>query len=140
MRKVAHVLAPDSEPLPGASARYPRTHRLLSAAHFQRVFKQNKTKASDRYLTVLAAPNQLNIPRLGTAISIKSAGNAVHRNRIKRLVRESFRLHQTVLSGSDYVVLARPGIAKQSNQRLLDALEKHWRTLTSHADIDSKTD
>lgn len=84
-------------------------------------------------MTILAIPNDLQHPRLGTAISIKVSGNAVQRNRIKRLVRESFRQHQDLLGGRDLVVLVRPGIRSRSNQQLLSALDTHWRTIAAHA-------
>lgn len=90
-------------------------------------------------LTVLAVPNDLQHPRLGTAVSIKAAGNAVQRNRIKRLVRESFRLHQELLGSRDLVVLVRPGISARSNQQLLSALDTHWRTIAAHAHTGTDT-
>jgi len=111
----------------------------LKAAQFQRVFKRCNCKVSDRVMTILAIPNELQHPRLGTVISIKAAGNAVQRNRIKRLVRESFRLHQALLGSRDLVVLVRPGISSRSNQQLLSALDTHWRTIAAHAHTGSDT-
>ena len=61
---------------------------------------------------------------------------AVPRNRIKRLIRESFRQHQEMLAGWDLVVLVRPGAAGRSNQQLFSALENHWRTIAQHAHTD----
>ena len=71
-------------------ARFPKRARLLKPAEFSRVFKKAH-RSSDRQLTILAAPNDLDYPRLGLAISKKHAKRAVDRNRIKRIVRESFR-------------------------------------------------
>ncbi|MCG6864218.1 MAG: ribonuclease P protein component [Thiogranum sp.] len=114
-------------------ARYPRDHRLLGAAQYQRVFKQCEHKASDRLITVLAAANGLDHARLGMVVSIKAAGNAVKRNRVKRLIRESFRLQQGMLAGEDLVVLVRPGISIRSNQQINRTLDTHWRTIAAHA-------
>jgi len=125
--------------LSAATARYPSTYRLLTAVHYQRVFKRCEARVSDRFLTILAVPNELPYPRLGTAVSIKAAGNAVQRNRIKRVIRESFRLHQQLLGSSDLVVLVRPGIRSRNNQQLLSALDTHWRTIAAHAHTGSNT-
>jgi ribonuclease P protein component len=114
-------------------ARYPRGCRLLTAAGFQRVFKHCEHKAGDRLITILAAANGLGYPRLGTVVSIKAAGGAAKRNRIKRLIRESFRLRQAVLGSLDLVVLVRPGISARSNQQINRTLDAHWRTIAAHA-------
>ena len=77
-------------------------------------------------MTVLATPNQLQHPRLGLAISRKVARTAIARNRIKRVVRESYRHWQTRLGALDIVVLGRAGVASQSKKTLHAALEKLW--------------
>jgi ribonuclease P protein component len=81
---------------------------------------------SNRWLTVLATPNQLQHPRLGLAISRKVARTAVARNRIKRVIRESYRHWQQRLGVLDIVVLGRSGIAGRSKRDLNAAVEKLW--------------
>ena len=135
----AHVCLSDNVFLAAAAAAYPRHYRLLGAAQYQQVFRHCEVKANDRLITVLAVSNDLQHPRLGTAVSIKAAGNAVKRNRIKRLLRESFRLHRALLGSFDLVVLVRPGISSLSNQQLLNALDTHWRTIAAHAHTGSDT-
>ena len=66
--------------------------------------------------------------RLGLAIAKKRIRRASARNRIKRLVRESFRYHAAELCGLDVVVLAR-GDGAASNRELLDSLATHWQRL-----------
>jgi ribonuclease P protein component len=80
-------------------------------------------------MTLLAAPNSRQVPRLGLVISRKAAGSAVERNRIKRLVRESFRQQQTGLAGLDIVFIGRTGIAEHTNGELAGLLEKIWKRL-----------
>jgi len=107
--------------------------RLLRPVEFKRVFS-----AAERYragpLTLLASSNGLEHPRLGLAISKKSDKRAVQRNRIKRLVRESFRLHQAVIGAYDIVVMAKPGIATSSAPELRKALERVWRRMADSCD------
>ena len=117
-----------SDPLslcPGAT-RFPRRVRLTEPADYQRVFKGRCYKLNNSWMTVLAVPNQLQHPRLGLAISRKVARNAVARNRIKRVTRESFRHWQTRLDSLDIVVLGRAGAAAQPGKALDTALEKLW--------------
>jgi len=126
--------------LTAAPAGYPRTCRLLTGAQYQQVFKRCEFKASDRLISVLVVSNGLQHARLGMAVSIKAAGNAVRRNRIKRLIRESFRCNQAALRGFDLVVLVRHGLAARSNPQILRTLETHWRTIAAHAHTGSDTD
>lgn len=102
---------------------------MSEAADYQRVFSRCRFKVNDRYLTLLAVTNGLEFPRLGLAISRKVARSAVARNRIKRQIRESFRLRQTSLGTLDIVALGRPGVARASNGELGPALEKLWTQL-----------
>jgi ribonuclease P protein component len=102
--------------------------RIVGAAEYRRVFQHSQCKSSDRWLTVLALANGLDRPRLGLAISRKAEKTAVGRNRVKRIIRESFRQHHE-LKAWDLVVIARPGVAGQSNSELHAALAKHWTRL-----------
>ena len=80
-------------------------------------------------MTLLARENKLNHARLGLAISKKQLPRAVDRNRIKRLVRESFRQHQEQLAGLDCVVMARSAVSTLSNAVIFETLENHWNRL-----------
>jgi ribonuclease P protein component len=106
--------------------RFPRRVRLTDPVAYQRVFKHSGYRLSNRWMTLLAAPNGCGHPRLGMAVSRKVAPRAVARNRIKRIVRESFRHWQGRLCAVDIVLLGRPGIAAQTGKRLDAALEKLW--------------
>ena len=68
---------------------------------------------------LLAAPNGMNYPRLGLIVPKKIIATAIARNRIKRLIRESFRLHQHELIGLDVVARIK---TKFDEPYLVDAL------------------
>jgi len=93
----------------GAGGRYVyrRRHRLSHDKAYQRVFSQG-TRASKGPISVFVLGNGLDHPRLGLSIG-RRVGHAVKRNRLKRLIREAFRLHQDdfPLRGVDIVVTAR---------------------------------
>jgi len=102
-----------------------RTSRLCAAAEYRRVF-ENAQRFSNSGFTMLARANGLGIPRLGMAISRKNVRRAVDRNRIKRIVRESFRLNQECLGGVDLVVLANARTVRAGNPELRTAIEDLW--------------
>lgn len=73
---------------------------------FRTCYRSGKSYA-DRFLVVYVRPNGLDQNRIGISVS-KKVGNSVVRHRIKRLVRESYRLHEEEFdSGSDIAVIGR---------------------------------
>lgn len=91
-------------------------------------------RSSDRFFTVLVRDNALPHGRLGLAVSKKRIRRAVARNRVKRLVRESFRHHAGWLCGLDVVVMARQDSAA-STCELRRSLEAHWLRLGSKCSL-----
>ncbi|RMG31759.1 MAG: ribonuclease P protein component [Gammaproteobacteria bacterium] len=112
----------------GRDHRFRPRHRLRTPAEFRRVFARGQ-RSSDRELTVLALPNGRPYPRLGMAVSRKVSKKAVVRNRLRRRIREVFRLHRGELPGLDLVVVARPGAAELDYHTLEQRLRGHWRRL-----------
>lgn len=99
---------------------------MVDAAAYGRVFKKAK-RSKDKLFTVLYGANEQPRARLGLAVAKKNCKRAVDRNRIKRLIRESFRKHQDKLAGMDIVVLNQAATHKANNKALLDSLAGHWR-------------
>lgn len=87
----------------------PKSQRLLKPRDFQHVF-QRARRCSINGLTVCARENSLGYPRLGIAISRKCSPSAVVRNRIRRVIRETFRVYKRELGSVDLVFLGRAGL------------------------------
>jgi ribonuclease P protein component len=86
---------------------YPKSRRLRHELEFKAVY-EGKVRESRGPLTVYAIPNELGHPRLGVSVS-RRVGTAPRRNRLKRLLRDTFRLMQHDLPrGYDLVVVVRP--------------------------------
>lgn len=86
--------------------KFPRARRLSGRIAFARIFGARRS-AANRLIVVYAAANDLAYCRLGLSVGRK-LGGAVQRNRVKRLLREAFRLEQRQLPvGFDFVVIPR---------------------------------
>ena len=109
--------------------RFGKNLRIKRRGEFSRFFEQGR-RASDGVLTVFVVrrddPSEPGQPRAGVAVS-KRHGNAVRRNRIKRLCREAFRLTRAELpDGWDYMLVPRVSVA-----HTLAELRKSLRALAA---------
>ncbi|WP_010598891.1 ribonuclease P protein component [Rickettsiella massiliensis] len=83
---------------------FPRSRRVGSPEDFTTVFKEG-FRFKQGCLIMYIKPNGLLCPRLGLAVSKKAIPKAAERNKVKRLIRESFRLYQNQLANIDIVVV-----------------------------------
>ncbi len=93
----------------------PKRARLRKPSEFRRVYAEGK-RFEGRFMTVFVLPTEGEFQRLGITASKKAIGNAVQRNRAKRLLRESFRLSKAELSELetkfDWVLNARRSLLR----------------------------
>lgn len=94
---------------------------LRKNRQFQFVYKNGKSYAN-KYLVMYVKENGLGMNRIGISVS-KKVGNSVIRHRVKRLVKESYRLHENVFnSGLDIVIVARAKACEGSYYEIERAL------------------
>ncbi len=94
---------------------------LKKNEQFQFVYKNGKSYAN-KYLIMYVKKNGLEKNRIGISVS-KKVGNSVVRHRVTRLVRESYRLHESIFnSGLDIVIVGRPSAATVGYKEVESAL------------------
>lgn len=116
--------------------RFPREARLLKASEFRAVFRTGR-RARAGPLYARLSPNGKGRARLGLAVSLKATRNAVVRNRVRRQLRESFRVNQHRLAGLDVVV----SVSRPSARGAIDVrtrLPRLWSEVARAAEAEGK--
>lgn len=93
---------------------FEKNKRLLNTQSFQSVFENTDIKISNSNFLLLAHQNKLKHSRLGMIVAKKHIRLSVKRNRVKRVIRSSFRLNQQNLNSLDIIFLVRKGMDKLS--------------------------
>jgi ribonuclease P protein component len=119
-----------------AALSLPRTARLLRPGDFTALRGRAK-RASGRCFLAEYLPTGQGTARLGMAVSRRVSKLAVVRNRIRRVIRESFRLHRASLPCIDVLLIARTFAAEQTNVALRAELESLWSRLSALNDSDA---
>ena len=106
-------------------ARFPRRARLLKPDDFKATFESGRREQQPLFTAVVAS-SQGEQARLGLAVAKKAVAEAHDRNRLKRHIRESFRLNQHRLPCVDLVILPRTAAAQAPAEELRLQLDKLW--------------
>ncbi|MFO7570736.1 MAG: ribonuclease P protein component [Smithellaceae bacterium] len=97
--------------------------RVTQKSGYRTIYEQG-VRRSSRFFTIITCGNTLGRKRLGITVT-KKAGNAVKRNRIKRLIREFFRRNRDLFpQGHDVVVMARKNMPPLTYQDTCKELTK----------------
>jgi ribonuclease P protein component len=104
---------------------FPAARRLRRKWEFDQLYARGK-RLGNNHFGITAHPNTLGMARLGLAVASKPFGGSVPRNRLRRLIRESFRLRQHDLPPVDLVVSARPRAKDASAIELRASLDGLW--------------
>ena len=107
----------------------PTQRRLRRKSDFEAAYARGR-RFGNGFFAVTAKPNDIGGPRLGLAVSVKNAGSSVERNRLRRTIRESFRLHQHDLPAVDIVVSARGRARDATGAELRANLLPLWKKET----------
>jgi ribonuclease P protein component len=119
---------PAADPL-SAGFSFAKRFRLLKPRDYQTVFDQPPLRSSHSQFLLLSKPNGLTQARIGLVVPKKAVKLAVDRNRIKRIVRDSFRHQKDKLQGLDIIFLAKAGLQKLAKPDFHQQLNGQWRNL-----------
>lgn len=108
---------------------YLRKYRLASKREVQSVFAAKPKKISRNYLLVLYVPNQLDYARLGIIVGKQHLRLAVDRNRVRRLIRESFRHERLKLKGLDLIVMIRAKCSSLDSKTIRNHVDNLWLSI-----------
>ena len=102
----------------------------MTKADFDLVFADARSYR-DRGFTLLVRQSSGDTARIGFIIAKKKVRLSVDRNRIRRVVRESFRHWRLELPSADMIFISQPGLAAMPNPTLFTSLEKQWSRIIS---------
>lgn len=110
---------------------FDKSKRLLDATAYQAVFDRAQYKVGHQYFLILAVRTSLGHSRLGLVIGKKNIRRAVRRNRVKRVVRETFRLDLDALDSLDIIFLARKGFDTLQPSQQTRIMRETWQRLAA---------
>ena len=111
---------------------FPQSARLSNTGDYRRVFDSPAFKVSSTAFLLLARHTENSRSRVGIIVAKKHVKLATRRNRLKRLVREQFRLN-LLHPSLDLVVLARSAADSMDNAQVTNDLTQLWAKLQKKA-------
>jgi ribonuclease P protein component len=105
--------------------KFPAARRLRRKWEFDQLYAGGRRLGNSHFGITMQA-NSVGLARLGLAVAAKPFGGSVPRNRLRRLIRESFRLRQHELPAVDLVVSARPRAKDAPVAELRASLDGLW--------------
>jgi ribonuclease P protein component len=111
------------------TTRFQRSQRLRRPAQFKAAYEQGRRFGNELFTATVRVNDGDTSARLGLSIAARSVGNAVSRNRLRRQIRESFRLRQQGMPPVDIVIGARQAARAAPNRELREALERLWKQI-----------
>ncbi|MGA0799391.1 MAG: ribonuclease P protein component [Steroidobacteraceae bacterium] len=118
--------------------RFPAANRVLRKVDFESAYRQGRRHGNPLFSLVIHQAATA-VPRLGMAIAAKTVGNAVARNKLRRIIRESFRHAQHRLPAADYIIGARAAVRGASAQSIRESLEGLWTQAAKWCAASSKS-
>lgn len=106
--------------------RFTKQQKLLNSDEFQNVFSSPDHVLRKKIVTVLVSRNQLDYGRLGIIVGKKNVKFSTTRNRLKRQIREAYRLKQSLLSGWDVVVIVQRSAPQLSRKEFYQRVDQLW--------------
>ena len=116
----------------------PAQRRLRRKADFDAAYAHGR-RFGNGLFGVTAIITDKGGPRLGLAVAVRIAGGGVERNRLRRLIRESFRLHQHELPHVDLIVSARGRAKEAAPTELRAGLADLWKKVTEQCATSSRS-
>ena len=99
-----------------------KAYRIKRNSDFQAIYKNGKSVANRQFVVYTYKNRDLKHFRLGISVS-KKLGNAVTRNRIKRAIRENYKVHKQNIIAKDIIVIARQPAKDMNTLEIQSSLE-----------------
>jgi ribonuclease P protein component len=106
--------------------KYAKDYRLLTPDAFRYVFEKPR-KFGGEAIDFYVRKNHKTHARLGLAVPKRSLKSAVMRNRIKRQLREQFRMSADGLKGYDIIAMVKPGMVRFPPSEYAGVVSRHWQ-------------